>query len=72
LEVVTRAAGERLLSVAVVDRYVGRGIPEGRVGLTITLRFQDPQRTLTGEEIQEAVSRVVASLKGAGAEIRGE
>jgi phenylalanyl-tRNA synthetase beta chain len=71
-DLVTAAAGERLIEVAVVDRYAGPGIPEGRVSLTISLRFQDEQRTLTGEEVQAAVSRVVASLKDAGAEIRGE
>jgi phenylalanyl-tRNA synthetase beta chain len=66
------AAGERLVDVEVVDRYHGAGIPEGTVSLTLNLRFQDPHRTLTGEEIQEAVSMVVATLKGAGADIRGE
>jgi phenylalanyl-tRNA synthetase beta chain len=72
LDLAAGAAGERLVGLAVVDRYAGPGVPEGRVSLTITLRFQDLTRTLTGEEVQEAVSRVVASLKGAGAEIRGE
>jgi len=72
LDLAARAAGDRLLDIAVADRYVGPGIGEGRVSLTITLRFQDPHRTLTGEEVQRAVSRVVASLKDAGADIRGE
>jgi phenylalanyl-tRNA synthetase beta chain len=71
-DLVKAAAGERLVEVAIVDRYQGPGIPEGRVSLTLGLRFQDPQRTLTGEEIQEAVSQVVAALKDAGADIRGE
>ena len=72
LQRVAAAAGDRLIDVAVSDRYVGPGIGEGRVSLTLTLRFQDPQRTLTGEEVQAAVSRVVAALRDAGADMRGE
>jgi phenylalanyl-tRNA synthetase beta chain len=71
-DLVSDAAGERLRGVAIVDRYEGPGIPEGKLSLTLNLRFQDPQRTLTGEEVQAAVSRVVLALKGAGADIRGE
>jgi phenylalanyl-tRNA synthetase beta chain len=71
-ELVAGAAGDRLTEVSVVDRYEGAGIPKGSVSLTLNLRFQDPQRTLTGEEVQAAVSGVIASLKDAGATIRGE
>ena len=38
----------------------------------MTLRYQDDERTLTGEEVQQSVGAVVAALKGRGAEIRGE
>jgi phenylalanyl-tRNA synthetase beta chain len=72
IERISAAAGPRLSGVALVDRYVGSGIPQGRVSLTVTLRLQDPERTLTGEEVQETVARVVASLTAVGAEIRGE
>jgi phenylalanyl-tRNA synthetase beta subunit len=34
--------------------------------------FQDPERTLTGDEVQAAVERVIADLRAAGADIRGE
>jgi phenylalanyl-tRNA synthetase beta subunit len=47
-------------------------VPEGKVSLTVTLRYQEPSRTLTGEEVQASVARVVADLRLAGAEIRGE
>ena len=47
-------------------------MPKGKISLTVGLRFQDASRTLTGEEVQAAVDKVVADLRGAGAEVRGE
>ena len=65
------AAGERLRSVSLVDRYTGNQVPAGKVSLTVSLRFQDPERTLTSDEVQQAVDRVLAELRAAGCEIRG-
>jgi phenylalanyl-tRNA synthetase beta chain len=69
---VRSSAAARLRSVAVVDRYAGDPIPRGKVGLTLSLRFQDPGRTLTSDEIQESVEAVIRDLRSAGAEVRGE
>jgi phenylalanyl-tRNA synthetase beta chain len=55
-----------------VDRYEGPPVPAGKVSVTLALAFLDPERTLTGEEVQSAVDRVVGDLRAAGAEIRGE
>ncbi|HXY40618.1 MAG TPA: phenylalanine--tRNA ligase subunit beta [Vicinamibacteria bacterium] len=69
---VRAAAGPLLRSVSLIDRYSGNQVPAGRVSLTVRLRFQDPVRTLTGEEVQAAVDAVVGDLRAAGLEIRGE
>jgi len=69
---VRAAAGQRLRSVSLLDRYTGNQVPSGKVSLTVSLRFQDPARTLTSEEVQEAVNGVVRELRAAGLEIRGE
>jgi phenylalanyl-tRNA synthetase beta chain len=69
---VRAAAGERLRSLSLVDRYTGNQVPAGKVSLTISLRFQDAERTLTSEEVQAAVERVVGELRAAGLEIRSE
>jgi phenylalanyl-tRNA synthetase beta chain len=66
------AAGDQLAGVEVVDRYEGPPVPEGKLSLTVTLRFQDPSRTLTGQEVQDSLARVALALREAGAEIRGE
>jgi phenylalanyl-tRNA synthetase beta chain len=66
------AAGPLLAELSVVDRYDGPPIPEDRLSLTVALRFLDPARTLTGQEVQESMARVVNALRQSGAEIRGE
>jgi phenylalanyl-tRNA synthetase beta chain len=65
-------AGSLLESVALIDRYEGAQVPEGRVGVTVSLVFLDPDRTLTREEVQERVDAVVRTLGAMGAEIRGD
>jgi phenylalanyl-tRNA synthetase beta chain len=69
---VRAAGGGSLREIAVRDRYDRPPVPEGRVSLTLGLTFQEPERTLTGEEVQAAVDRVVLALRERGAEIRGE
>jgi phenylalanyl-tRNA synthetase beta chain len=56
------AAPPTLASIAEFDRYQGKGVPEGRVSLSLRLTFRDPERTLTDEEAQEATERIVAAL----------
>ena len=69
---VRQAAGPRLRSLRLVDRYAGSPLPSGKLSLSVGLRFQDEQRTLTSEEVQADVERVVRELRAAGLEIRGE
>jgi len=69
---VRQAAGALLRSVSLVDRYAGNQLPPGKVSLTVSLRFQDRERTLTSEEVQASVDAVVGALRAAGHEIRGE
>jgi len=72
LEHVKRAAGPSLAEVAVTDRYVKPPVPAGKVSLLLSLRYEDPKRTLTGEEVQASVDNVIRELRSAGFEIRGE
>jgi phenylalanyl-tRNA synthetase beta chain len=69
---VRQLAGRQLRSLSLVDRYTGNQVPPGKVSLTLSLRFQDRERTLTSDEVQEAVAAVVRGLRAAGHEIRGE
>ncbi len=56
------SAPPTLASAVEFDRYQGKGVPEGRVSLSLRLTFRDPERTLTDEEAQEATERIVAAL----------
>jgi phenylalanyl-tRNA synthetase beta chain len=69
---VRAAGGPHLREVAVADRYEGPPVPPGRVSLTLGLRFQASGRTLTGEEVERAMTDVIGRLRAAGHEIRGE
>jgi phenylalanyl-tRNA synthetase beta chain len=56
------AAPETLVQVREFDRYEGKGIPEGSVSLSLRLTFQSPERTLTDEEVQAAMQRIIDAL----------
>jgi phenylalanyl-tRNA synthetase beta chain len=69
-------AGEELLtSVTPFDVFSdpeGVKVPLGKKSLGIALTFQNSERTLTAEEVTEALGRIVIKLReSAGAEVRG-
>ena len=57
------AAPATLTSVREFDRYQGKGIPEGKVSLSLRLVFRSSDRTLTDVEVQSAMDAVLAALK---------
>jgi phenylalanyl-tRNA synthetase beta chain len=65
------AAGPLLRAARVVDVYEGPGVEPGRVSLTLRLRFQHAERTLTSDEVQASVDAVVGGLGKLGATLRG-
>jgi phenylalanyl-tRNA synthetase beta chain len=65
------AAPSTLVSISEFDRYQGKGVPEGRISLSLRLTFRDPERTLTDDEVQAAMERIVDALRAShGAEQR--
>jgi phenylalanyl-tRNA synthetase beta chain len=67
---------ERILAEPLVesaflyDRYQGAGIPLDQVSLTYELTFRHPERTLSAEEVEEAVQRILGALAPLGARLR--
>jgi len=59
------AAPSTLVSIMEFDRYQGKGVPEGRVSLSLRLTFRDPERTLTDDEVQVVMDRIVEALRAA-------
>ena len=52
-----------LVSIVEFDRYQGKGVPDGRVSLSLRLTFRAPDRTLTDDEVEAATDRIVDALR---------
>ena len=63
LDCVHGAGGDALRDTIVFDIYRGAGIETGRKSVAIGLNLQDVSRTLTDEETDAIVARVVADLE---------
>src|SRR5215467_392949 len=61
-----RAAGEgaiaSLVGISVFDRYQGKGVPNGKVSLSLRFTFQAPNRTLTDAEVQTSFDQLLSAL----------
>ena len=62
-DTVRQAAPDTLVRIREFDRYQGKGVPEGRVSLSLRLTFRSPDRTLTDTEVQSAMDAVLSALK---------
>jgi phenylalanyl-tRNA synthetase beta chain len=73
VEAAIRAQGGALLQdVSLFDLYRGEGIPEAHRSLAYRLRYVSADRTLTDDEVDRSVQRVVEHLARAlGVERRG-
>ncbi len=70
-EVRARILAEPLVESAFLyDRYQGPGIPQGSVSLTYELSFRHPEHTLSAEEVEEAVGRILGALAELGVRLR--
>jgi phenylalanyl-tRNA synthetase beta chain len=64
------AAPVALAQVIEFDRYRGKGVPEGRVSLSLRLTFRSAERTLTDVEVDEAMARIVDALASTHGAVR--
>jgi phenylalanyl-tRNA synthetase beta chain len=64
------AAPATLARVIEFDRYRGKGVPDGRVSLSLRLTFRSAERTLTDAEVDEAMTRIVDALVAAHGAVR--
>lgn len=61
-ETVEKVASQTLTKVELFDMYMGEGIDSGRKSLSLGLTLQDLSRTLTDNEVEEVMQRVIAQL----------
>lgn len=65
------ASGEHLIGLKLFDVYQPKDIDNKGKSVALGLTFQHPSRTLTDEEVNHSIEKVVAKLKSSyGAELR--
>ncbi|WP_435015498.1 phenylalanine--tRNA ligase subunit beta [Tundrisphaera sp. TA3] len=57
--VVGHAGGSTLEAIVYLDSFRGGNLPEDRQSLHFGLRFRHPERTLTGDEVEQSVRSIV-------------
>jgi phenylalanyl-tRNA synthetase beta chain len=68
---ILRAAEGLVDQVILFDVFSGDPLPDGKKSVAFSVDFRAPDRTLTDEEAQDAVRRIVADLADSlGAELR--
>lgn len=72
LEVIKDAGGSYLQKVDVFDVYQGEHMEKGKKSIAYRLLFQNPEATLTDEEVDQARENIITSVKEKfHAELRG-
>jgi len=70
--VIRRSQPPELEQIRFTDLYLGKGIPEGKKGITFSLRFRDKDGTLQHEQVDAHQQRIIDDLRThLGAELRG-
>jgi len=62
-DTIRTSAPATLVRVREFDRYQGKGVPEGKVSLSLRLTFRSADRTLTDAEVQTAMDDVLSALR---------
>ena len=60
---VRAAAPPTLVQIREFDRYQGKGVPDGKISLSLRFTFRASDRTLTDVEVQGAMDGVITALK---------
>jgi phenylalanyl-tRNA synthetase beta chain len=63
LSSIKESGAPALKEARLIDVYSGRQIPDGKIGLTYRLEYQDPARTLEEKDVNAAHSRILRALE---------
>ncbi len=70
-DVIVQKSGRLLEDVKLFDIYKGKQVPEGMKSVAFSITFRDEEKTLTDEEVNKVMDRILEALKTAlGAELR--
>ncbi|MBD8068914.1 phenylalanine--tRNA ligase subunit beta [Bacillus sp. PS06] len=62
-QAIVEAGGKLLKDVSIFDLYEGERMEEGKKSVAYSLRYEDPERTLTDEEVTKAHGKVLAVVE---------
>ena len=68
--IIKKAAGSLLLGTKVFDVYTGTGLEENKKSIAYSLEFGANDRTLTDEEINQVLEKIIVNLEKNGASLR--
>nr|MBP7201510.1 hypothetical protein [Mesotoga sp.] len=57
--------------IRVSDIYRGKGVEQGFTSVTVTLDFESFERTLTDDEVNDCITKVLDATSRAGVKLRG-
>ncbi len=60
---IQEVAGQLLIIPEIFDIYSGEGIESGKKSVALGLTFQNPNRTLTDQEVNKVIERIVQTLE---------
>ncbi len=61
--VIEEAGGKKLVEINLFDVYQGEHLEEGKKSLAFSLRYYNPEETLTEEEVKKAHDRVLTAVE---------
>ncbi|WP_341960798.1 phenylalanine--tRNA ligase subunit beta [Planococcus maritimus] len=68
--IIRKAGGKLLKDVRVFDLYEGDRMEQGKKSLAFSLKYFDPEKTLTDEEVNAVHEKIIHALTESGAELR--
>ncbi len=70
LDAMRSAGATSVYEIALFDLYRGKGVEEGKKSLAFRVLLQDTQKTLTDNEVDQSIARLVAVVQQHGAQLR--
>ena len=67
---IKKVAGSLLISTEVFDIYTGAGMEKNKKSIAYSLEFGTNDRTLTDEEINQILEKIIQNLEKQGATLR--
>lgn len=67
---IKKSAGSLLIKAEVFDVYIGEGMEENKKSMAYSLEFGTNDRTLTDEEINQILEKIILNLEKQGATLR--